>query len=397
MGNKKKAPNNFFSFLDVNLENIPLDGEDTGDVIPVEMLRTGNFIHQIYGNLEINKELMDKIKENFDNKVIGRDISFDFNHKRQEATAWLEALEVEDAEDGTDFNKLVGYVSFTDIGREAVTSKRYQYFSSEFSENWVDPEGKEHGPTLLGGALTNRPFITKLRKIEFEESDDKSKLYKFMEEKSMGKTDGDKTIVREPVIVDNSDDNSVNGGVNDGVQFKEAVSFVADLKAALGADDISNVKEFFASIKKNQKDFSDQIVALQEENKSLKEKNETTEHKARVTDIERKCDKLLSDGHHPSVVEVAKSIMLSDIGASGVISFEDNVGTGDEKKTVKVELNVAEAIERLLEAIPSQQRATYKQETISGAYEKAISDEEKVASLEEGRKRALAKRGLLKK
>jgi Mu-like prophage I protein len=62
-------------------------------------------------------------------------------------------------------------VDWTEEGASLVKSGKYRYFSPEFMFQWKDPaNGTEHKDVLLGGALTNRPFLKDMEPVAFSES-----------------------------------------------------------------------------------------------------------------------------------------------------------------------------------------------------------------------------------
>lgn len=71
--------------------------------------------------------------------------------RRTEAAGWITNVSLEDGVPFAD-------VEWTTLGEQAIKDKRYLFFSPTFGE-WADEEGQSHKDTLLGGALTNRPFL----------------------------------------------------------------------------------------------------------------------------------------------------------------------------------------------------------------------------------------------
>jgi phage I-like protein len=75
-------------------------------------------------------------------------------------------------------------VDWTNSGRQVLSDKEFRYLSPEFTLNYRDNETlKEHGPTLLGAGLTNRPVIKGMaaavelhegEKMELKELQDKN-------------------------------------------------------------------------------------------------------------------------------------------------------------------------------------------------------------------------------
>jgi len=332
-------------------------GTDDDELVHVEMLRVGKFDHPFHGELDITPELLGGIVTNFENNVLKRDVSFDWNHDQKEASAWLKDLEIVD-------DVLVGSVSFTKKGTESVKEDEYGYFSIEYADNYVDPEtDEEFGPTLLGGALTNRPFISDLKKIEFENPDFDGKVYRLEEAKSMRKK-----VKREPVTTDDPAEVKKLQDEND--KLKQALK---DKKEEL--DDVDNidgkVKKLTSTVKKMVETNKD----LEKEIKTLKGDVETKDEETRKLRVESLCEKLsIDDGHHRGVIEVAKEIMLADKTGRKVVKLSETVGEGDDAVTTEYELSVTDSVLKLLEAIPDSQRTDLSEKTsIKDA--KTIDDE----------------------
>jgi phage I-like protein len=122
----------------------------------VQLLKTGDYTDPRYGNFTITKDVLSKLKSNFDNKVRRIDVMVDFAHNSdQEAAGWIKSLEL--AEDG---NELWAVVDWTPTGRRKLADKEFRYLSADFVLDYQDNESLEKfGPCLLGAGLTNRPVI----------------------------------------------------------------------------------------------------------------------------------------------------------------------------------------------------------------------------------------------
>jgi phage I-like protein len=134
----------------------------------IKILHTGNFTH--YGDtFELTDETFKSFMKNFRDKVVGTDPPIDFSHDSWGAAAgWIIDLIIND-------DSLYAKIKWTDAGLEALASKEYRYFSATFTFNYFDGStGDTYGSTLLGGALTNIPFmrhnppIVELNKKKFE-------------------------------------------------------------------------------------------------------------------------------------------------------------------------------------------------------------------------------------
>jgi len=131
----------------------------------VTITRTGTFTDPRYGRFEITRKMLQSMIRNFNARVYGQDIALDVAHEPEHGAAGYFRKLVLDG------NKLRGEVEWTEFGIEAVTKRGFRYLSAEYHENWRDNEqGKAHGPTLLGAALTIRPVIKGLDPVQLSEA-----------------------------------------------------------------------------------------------------------------------------------------------------------------------------------------------------------------------------------
>lgn len=136
------------------------------DTVPVQIhaLTVGKFSHPIYGPIDITPERLTRFAASVNEKTIGIDSNIDYEHKARDgkAAGWVKSAEVKG-------NDLYLNVEWTDPAREAIQAKQWRYFSPEFTDEWTDAEGNKHKDVLLGGALTNRPFLKNLVPLNFDE------------------------------------------------------------------------------------------------------------------------------------------------------------------------------------------------------------------------------------
>ena len=84
-----------------SLWSLVAPGDPTTVPSRVQILRVGKFNHPSYGAFEITKKTLAEMKANFDKKVRGIDLAFDYYHASDEdAAAWVNTLEL--AEDGAE-------------------------------------------------------------------------------------------------------------------------------------------------------------------------------------------------------------------------------------------------------------------------------------------------------
>lgn len=147
----------------------PMGGKPTSPGMPsavaspvVQILRVGKFDHPIYGEFEITKQTLAEMKKNFDAKIRGVDVAFDYFHKSdEEASGWPTELYL--SEDG---NELWAKVEWTNKAQQKLHEREIRYFSPDFAFKWQDPEtGVTYNNVLFGGGLTNRPFVKDMAAI----------------------------------------------------------------------------------------------------------------------------------------------------------------------------------------------------------------------------------------
>lgn len=135
----------------------------------VELAKVVEGTHSNYGKVKITKTDLSSMDRNFKDGIFGVDIMIDFDHAQSGAAGWLKETKLSD-----DGETLLGLVKWTPKGALSLSSKEFRYFSPEFTLNYRHPHtGKDHGPTLLGGGLVNRPFLKMDAIVEMSENQNK--------------------------------------------------------------------------------------------------------------------------------------------------------------------------------------------------------------------------------
>lgn len=131
----------------------------------IQIMKTGKWDHPKLKEIQITESDLARFKANFDNRVRGVDLAVDISHNPDAgAVGWFKELRV-------DGSRLMARVDWTEEGASLVKGGKYRYFSPEFMFRWKDPaNGQEYHDVLLGGALTNRPFLKDMEPIAFSES-----------------------------------------------------------------------------------------------------------------------------------------------------------------------------------------------------------------------------------
>ena len=121
--------------------------------------------HPLYGTIKFTAEKVNRMAQNIKAGVRGIDIAIDYAHRAgDKAAGW-----VRDAEVRSDGLWLL--VEWTPAAAEAIRNKEFRYFSPEFVDTYVDAggTGKTYKDVLLGGGLTNRPFLKDLLPVNLSE------------------------------------------------------------------------------------------------------------------------------------------------------------------------------------------------------------------------------------
>jgi cation transport regulator ChaB/phage I-like protein len=139
----------------------------SGNTSKIEIMRVGSWNHKMYGPFSITEENLEGFVKTFNDKVRGIDIAFDLEHGETvhagAAVGWVKSLEKKDG-------SLLAEVAWTELGLKQIKAGTYKYFSPEFMFDYTDDEtGKTFQDVLLGGSLTNRPFIKNMDPVLLSE------------------------------------------------------------------------------------------------------------------------------------------------------------------------------------------------------------------------------------
>lgn len=130
----------------------------------IHALPIGSYKHPVYGTLDITSNRIKNFVENIKNKVRGTvEPSINYVHDNSNVAAgW-----VKDADQRSDGLWLL--VEWVSDAANSIKDKKWRYFSAEFEDEWEDPQGRKHKDVILGGALTNRPFMKNLVPVNLSE------------------------------------------------------------------------------------------------------------------------------------------------------------------------------------------------------------------------------------
>jgi hypothetical protein len=222
----------------------------------IQVLRAGKFEHPEYGTIAFDEDTFKSFIKNFGKGIPQDHIAYDFKHRPDwGAAAWLKKLHSKD-------DKLFADVELTPRGFRSLKDKEFIYFSTEYNEAYKDREtGKIYGPTVLGGGLTNRPFIKGMMPVVLSE-DGETVFSPVLEEKRR------KTEKKEMDSSDNKSNSLTANQNKEVVMLKKLQEKVNELKtkiAALTDGDKGIQKEELHKLQEMMKSLSETIAGLKAE------------------------------------------------------------------------------------------------------------------------------------
>lgn len=143
-----------------------LSVSDGGRTSVIQILRTGEWNHPVYGRFSVTASDLDEFVANFKANVRGVDLAVDVNHDPEhKAVGWYREVYREG-------EALFATIEWTDEGLDQITSKAFRYFSPELFFSYRDEEsGKELRNVLIGGGITNRPFFKGMQALKMSETE----------------------------------------------------------------------------------------------------------------------------------------------------------------------------------------------------------------------------------
>jgi len=139
----------------------------------VHALPGGTYKHPVYGEMVFDEPKVTNLAASVTNKTRGIEPDIDYDHKQDkamgnQAAGWVKQADVRPSSDGTK-KDLYLLVEWTPTGAQKIRNKEYRYFSSEFADEWEDATGTKHKDVLLGGGVTNRPYMKNLLPLNLSE------------------------------------------------------------------------------------------------------------------------------------------------------------------------------------------------------------------------------------
>jgi len=309
------------------------------DKIPnkIQLLRSGNFLHN-GSEIEVSNSDLESMIRNFSEKVRGIDLMIDFSHNSEgEAAGWIKKLILSDSGD-----QLWAEVDWTPIGKKSLENKSFKYISADFSFDYKDNEKRDnHGPTLFGAGLTNRPVVKEMMPIILSEKDinQLSEVTKMTEEKIEEKIEEKKEVEKKEVELQEMDEEEEN----------DKNAQIQALKDELLKKD-EELIALRGKLEESQSEKEERLAEMEKE-KVLAEKNKAFDQKLSEGLVVEAQRNPFIDGDMDKFLSLQHEIKLSESGSSakpaapiGKEDFEEKVIELAEKRAKKENINLDIAI-----------------------------------------------------
>jgi len=344
--------------------HIHLEERDGDPIFRIPLMRKGTWKHPWYGKMEFDDGFFASLITNFDQNAVGHDLALDARHQPDwGALGWFTDVVVED-------ENLIVYANPTEKGLEVVPNS-LRYASAEYDPDYEDAEtGHEYGPTLLGAAATNRPFITRQGAITILSDE-------VTEEVEAEMAEGEATVVllSSPQTVIHM----VSGGQEHMEKDQEKTlettleeEVVEQATPEPEAEPVPPAPPSEIQLQAQDGQLitfrAEDILQVMATNRKLREER----HETRVDEIITKAQRR---GVPPATLRVAKPILLA---CSEEAEPTITLSVGDEDR----KFNYFSALARLLDAIPS----TLGERTFISAGEPMGAGEEKEMTTDEAEK-----------
>ena len=329
-GKLKEGKMSEFRFIPVLLseENIPKK---------IQLLRVGNFVHDGREIKVSNLDLKSMVK-NFSEKIRGIDLMIDFSHNSEgEAAGWINQLALSDSGD-----QLWAGVDWTPTGKKCLENKSFKYISADFSFNYKDNEKRnDHGPTLFGAGLTNRPVVKEMSPIVLSEGINQLSEVDKMNEEKKEEIEEKKEEVKLTEMNEALEENELS---------------LEDQLQALKDELLKKDEELIAlrgKLEASEKEKEERLAEMEKE-KVLVEKNKAFDLKLSEGLVVEAQRTPFIDGDMDKFLSLQHEIKLSESGNSGTINktiskenFEEKIIALAEKRSEenKIPLDVAIGIE----------------------------------------------------
>ena len=147
----------------VSLDSTKIDEANLGKGFLILYFDGEETVYENGTTFTVNKSVLNEIVTNWKNGVFGQEIAWDYAHDSYDkASGWVKNVYLSDTQ-----KELLLDIQFTPAAAQAIRDKEWQYQSIEFYPapfTYQSPvDGKEYTNLLVGGGLTNRPFMKKAK------------------------------------------------------------------------------------------------------------------------------------------------------------------------------------------------------------------------------------------
>lgn len=125
----------------------------------VQLAKLGSFKHPRYGPFKVTRETFASFIKNFA-AVSGGEVPMDYDHSPETSGDTRAAGWIKELDDRGD--ELWGRVEWTWMAAYSIREREYRYISPTWVLGYSSDDGTFRGPTLLGAALTNRPYFERM-------------------------------------------------------------------------------------------------------------------------------------------------------------------------------------------------------------------------------------------
>jgi len=392
--NKKTEILHKLSFPIVLSEIIHL--ADKKNQIDIQVLKKGKFKHPWWGVLNFDDSFFSSIIRNFEAGIPQEEIAFDFKHDSEGgAAAWVKNLHKNNGD-------LMASIELTKRGLTSIKDREFKYFSAEYTDDYVEYElsdGKDengnivtretkisHGPTMLGGGLTNRPFIKGMKPVSLSETGELIELEEVIEDtdpvnsKKSREVKGNmekklEDLVREKEELEAKikkleEDN--NKEAKD--EIAKVVIQLAEITSSIEKAKVEDEKNKESVAKKLEekdkvigeqdgqiKKLSDDVKSLTDTVKNLIKHKDELEKKKYQSKVKETLRELKDKGAFPATIKVAESILLSETSKDVIIKLSEK----DGDKVKEVTKSLSDILLEVIESIPKEYRFTDSEESQS--------------------------------
>lgn len=308
--------------------------------LKIPFFRLGKWKHPIYGEVNITERIFAEIKENFKKNVLGRPPFVRIGHDKPGAQKFGYAP----AEGWVTKIRQEGDVLYAEVtpttpeAEENIRTKRYRFSSAEYTPQGTNREtGQSVGALLSAIALTNEPFLTKLPEATLLADQPDTFYMDFAEMEGDGRME---------------DKNKENEGMLDAV-LQKLSDLMNGLKAGVNPAPAPKVAAAPEGTEQKLAALEAQIAELTTQNQALASQIGVEAVKRHLAEVEREAAAMVAQGIPPVMVGQWKTLALS-VDAGATIKLADDKGG-------EVQLSQAEAMKKMLLALPAEHRIKFSQ------------------------------------